>query len=420
MSVDDEILSPAQGIIAAVFEKPQIALLDKEKQAEFLDAVRAAALVKDPDTASAKGRELIRKNASRVTKSKTALDASRKALTEDLRKQVSTINASANGLIESLDALAKEVRRPLTEWEDAEAKREQECNQVIAWMRNAGIVIANDTSATIRARGKTLFAIEITREKFGRLYDEAEALKNTTMASLKAALDRVIKDEDEREEAAARAEQERKEREERELLHRRQEYGRKIIAATYEIGQGRIGGQVHSFGVLLHELTNKIPAEIEKGLGGLEDEARQVLSATLAHIQDQAAARAAQEAAEAQRQEEARIAQIKRNAAEAAEREAKENAQRKIDEANRRAELAEQERLAEIKRAADAKAEADRVAAAERIEREKREKSRKHRNDVQAQAVNDLARECGMSEESALAAVKAITGGKIRHIAITF
>lgn len=219
MAVEAEVLPPVQDIVAAVIAQPEIALLNKEKQREFLAAVRAASIVETPDTASAKGREDIRKRASRVTKSKTALDASRKAMTEDLRKQVAEINSSANALIDDLDALAKEVRRPLTEWEEAEVRRERKSAEILAWLRNSAIVTIEDTSATVRRRGREVYEFAVDPAVHLKFTADVQQAKDHAVATLRAALARLIQQEDEqaelqrlREEREAREEEERQAR----------------------------------------------------------------------------------------------------------------------------------------------------------------------------------------------------------------
>ncbi len=81
--------------------------------------VRAIQL--DPSTAA--GREEIRSVAYRVVRTKTTLDAEGKKLTEEWRKNTTLVNAERKKSIERLEALAEEVRKPLTEFENKERKR---------------------------------------------------------------------------------------------------------------------------------------------------------------------------------------------------------------------------------------------------------------------------------------------------------
>lgn len=231
MSVEAEILPPEVSAIAIIDEalsNPEPTLLNPEKRALFLAKVREVSTIADPDVSTSKGRDEIRSMAAKVTKAKSALDKSRLSLTEDYRKKVAQINEAGNQLINSLGVIAKEVRAPLTAWEAAEKEREDKVAEIIAGLKTASIVTIADTSATVRKRGREVFEIEITKEFFGNKFAEAVALKETAVATLKSALDRLIEQEDQaaelqrlREEKEAREAEERREREAREAEERR-------------------------------------------------------------------------------------------------------------------------------------------------------------------------------------------------------
>jgi colicin import membrane protein len=58
-----------------------------------------------------------------VTRSKTAIDDAGKKLNEEARAKINAVDAQRRKIREELDALAEEVRKPLTEWEKAEDQR---------------------------------------------------------------------------------------------------------------------------------------------------------------------------------------------------------------------------------------------------------------------------------------------------------
>lgn len=62
------------------------------------------------DISTAIGREQVRSLAYKVARSKTALDAMGKALTDDARAQIDAVNAERRAIRERLDALAEPVR----------------------------------------------------------------------------------------------------------------------------------------------------------------------------------------------------------------------------------------------------------------------------------------------------------------------
>ena len=76
-----------------------------------------------PDLSTAKGRKAIASMAAKVARSKTRLDALGKDLTADIAAQKALIDIDRRKMRDALDELRDEVRRPLTEWEDAEKLR---------------------------------------------------------------------------------------------------------------------------------------------------------------------------------------------------------------------------------------------------------------------------------------------------------
>jgi hypothetical protein len=81
--------------------------------------VRAIKL--DPSTAT--GREEIRAVAYKIARTKTALDAEGKRLTEGWREATNKVNAERKKAAERLEALQAEVRAPLTNFENKEKAR---------------------------------------------------------------------------------------------------------------------------------------------------------------------------------------------------------------------------------------------------------------------------------------------------------
>lgn len=61
--------------------------------------------------------------AYKVGRSKTFIDGQRKSLVSDEKKRLAKIDAEGKRIWETLEALQHEVRKPLTDWEDAEKQR---------------------------------------------------------------------------------------------------------------------------------------------------------------------------------------------------------------------------------------------------------------------------------------------------------
>lgn len=76
-----------------------------------------------PDVTTAKGRAEIKSIAHKVAKSKTALDALGIDLVADWKQKSKAVDAERKKARDYLDNLKEEVRKPLTDWETAEAGR---------------------------------------------------------------------------------------------------------------------------------------------------------------------------------------------------------------------------------------------------------------------------------------------------------
>ena len=71
------------------------------------------------DLSTEAGRKAVASLAFRVTKVKTSIEDAGKKLTEGWREQTAIVTKSRIKMVEELAALAKEVRKPLTDWEEA-------------------------------------------------------------------------------------------------------------------------------------------------------------------------------------------------------------------------------------------------------------------------------------------------------------
>lgn len=99
----------------------------------FLDRIAEEARSLVPDVTTKKGRDAIASVAFKVAKSKTALDNVGKALVDRLKEQPKLVDAERKRMRDFLDSLKDEVRKPLTEWEEAEEKRKQILADRVQW-----------------------------------------------------------------------------------------------------------------------------------------------------------------------------------------------------------------------------------------------------------------------------------------------
>lgn len=281
------------------------------------------------DLNTVKGRGVYTSAAMNVRRTKTAIDEAGKNLVAEMKKRPALVDASRRKVREALDELAIEIRKPVTEWEAEQKEKEF----------NAMFDEALELDTKITAERAAALAIKIEADH------EMALLMNKD-------IDR------EREEARQKVEQEKRE----------------------------------------HEERIKREAE-EKARREADEAAKREIEAAAARERE---ALLAKELAERERIEsEQRAEREKKEAAAKAEREKEEAIQ--LERAA--AEAREQARLAEEKRIADEAAQ--------------RTADKEHRREVNLAAVKGLV-DSGISEQCARECIKAIAQGKVPNTAINY
>lgn len=330
-------LSDTTDIAVVVSQDHSVVLFDQEKFDAWYDRLKANA-PKDVDVTTNKGRDILRSYAADIRKEKAAIDRDRLKLTKEWRDLTAKVNEAGKTIEQRLDNLADEVRKPLTEWEDAEKARVALCREWIEDFKHDAIVRLEDTADDVRKRGSFVFGRELDPAMFGDMLPEAEAAKSQAVETLKAALVRLTKEEADRAEleklraeAAERDAREQAEREAREAeelaaaeakaaeerkaaaekaeadkiaqaardaeqkirdeaaaaqeaAEAKRRYARQIIAHIQEVGRGMIGGKTYPYGILIRELEEKI--EINDDLGDMQGEVAAIRDATLTNVKD--------------------------------------------------------------------------------------------------------------------------------------
>lgn len=365
--------SATTDIVAVVSQNPGLVLLDSEKFDAFYSRMKAETDKLVPDTSTNRGRDEIRSMAARVTRSKTAIDKARLGLTAEWRENVKKANEAGKLIEERLDALADEVRKPLTEWETAEKARVERCREIIADFKCDGAVTLEDTAATVRERGTHVWQIALDPGQFGEMLPEAEAAKMQAVEALKAAFVRLTREEADRAELE-KLRAEAAERDAREQAERDAREAKERAEAEAKAEEGRRAA------------------------------AEQAEAKRLARIEQDAADRAKREA------EQAAQAEAEKREREHAEQLAAER--HRADEAERAAQ-AERDRIAEeeFARAAEAKRAAD--------EQAKLEANQKHRSAVM-KAAKEAIMTCGVDEDTAKKVVLLIRSGEVPNVSLRF
>ena len=331
-----------------------------EKVDPILDAIRKIVAEFEPDVTTAKGRDQIRSIANKVARSKTYLDDIGKRLTDEYKEIPKKIDANRKRIRDELDALKVEVRKPLTEWEEAEKARVQGIKDRIESMREA-LARNGETSTAIALEIRTVESMAID-ESFAEFAGEAAQVKDSVVRKLRNDFEAAVKYEAEQAELQRlREEVAKREAEERD---------RRIAEAAAE--KARRDAE---------EAAARAAAEFErKAKEEREAAERRELELRLA----------------AERAERERLEAIER-----AEREK----QAAVEAERRRQEEAERERLAEEARV---KAEAERRAADEA------NRTRIHLE------IRDFLMSEGLPLSNAAAVVSLLATGSIPHVSVRY
>ena len=385
ISTELAVIGALQSIVPADFFKPHgsegiLAALKTEVRQQ------AAAL----DISTETGRAAIASLAYKVARSKTALDDQGKALVESQKKSLAEIDTERRKVREELDALKEEVRKPLTDWENADKMR-------VAGHEAALLEMAHE------ADGIPVWTIAECEEKLQRVHDRfnsrqwEEFLKraqDTRHAAL-FVIQRAAAEARHKEEQRLEAERLRAEALKRAIKEREDAAAK----AARWAAERRAEEQAR----MVREAAERERQRIENERIEAEARAKQAEAARIAA--EQKAARDAKEA-EA-RAERMRVEVEKQRIA------AEQTAERRAQEA-----------AAQAKRDQEAAIEAERrrVAAEEQRKREEteaRERNKAHRAKVNREAKEGFIR-AGLAPEVAELAVVAIAKGIVPHIAIAY
>ena len=361
---------PQGDFLALAALNPVALFTDDNQYSDFYAKVRAQVIDNAPlaDVETAKGRDEVKARAFKVTKAKTTLDKLALGLTEDWRAKTAAVNVSRKKMVTELDALAAEVRQPVTAWEDAEKAREARVSEGLSWLRGAASIAIFDTSASLAERLAEVCAFVIGPD-YANSAAIAEGARAHAVEAIKTGIARLAKEEADRAELdKLRAENEARLAREAEQAAARAEADR--VAAEAAAAEKR------------------------------KAEAAAAHAAAIQKAKDDAAAEAV--AAE-------------RKAAQDAANEAQRIADAALAAEKKRADDLVREQAAAAAKAVAAKRAADEQAAADA----KRAANRAHVSAVMSRAKEAIMR-CGITEEQARVIVLAIKAGEIPAVKMEF
>lgn len=351
-----EISEVESGELVVVKDIDIPALFKEDGCDPIIEGLKKKAAEFEGDIETAKGRKAIASFARKFSTSKAYLDKLGKALSDEYREKIKPINAERNKIEACCDELRDEVRKPLTDWENAEKKRVADIEERIHTIEDFIDVqlVLSLTSADVKGAMDKINAI-IVDESFEEFELAATKAKANAVTQLEAKF--IVLQNAEKGKAEA-------ERLEKERLETEREEREKKIAK---------------------EAAEKATREVKAKAKEKEAKSKQAIID----------AKAATEKAECEKKEaEAKAAKEKKEAAEKAERE-KEAA---VEEEKQR--------------------QADQIKADKEAE-EKRQANKRHRNKIHKEVKASLL-EHGVSEEDATIFVTMVKDGLVKHIKIDY
>lgn len=320
-AVKERKVVEANDIVTIVEANPVMVLTDREKFDQFYEAIKRETDALEIDLTTEKGRKAIKSMAYKVAQTKTAIDKAGKQLNEEARARINAVDESRREIWDRLEALQTEVRAPLTEWEAAEEARVTSCNAVIESLRAAALVSPGTTAADISEAIATVEAEKIDGVRFKDLTDVAETLKEQTLATLAAELERATIAEAERAELerlrAEAAERERIDQEKAEAAEAERLAAQAAADEAARIEAAAKAAEDAARATAEQKATEEKAAADRAHAEALEAERRRANEAEAARLADQAAAQRATDEQAAREADQAHRVTVLRAAKEA-------------------------------------------------------------------------------------------------------
>lgn len=207
----------------------------------YLDEV--AKLVKPLvfDMSIGKDREALRSVAAKITKSKTAIEAAGKAQADIAKAKPKLIDAERRRIKAEFEALHDEVRKPLTDFEDAEKKRVEDIKEKIDRLETNPFQYDDSyTSADVLEYLEKVKNVD-TDDSFDEFQADAVIAKQKCIENFTSIYQSKLKHEKEQEELAKlKAEAEAREQKERETAIAKQAEERAKLEAEEAAEQERL------------------------------------------------------------------------------------------------------------------------------------------------------------------------------------
>lgn len=302
---------------------------DAEKLHSTISEIEKSAKSHDADVSTPAGRQALKSHSFRITRTKTVLDDAGARLAAEWREKVKAVDSTRKMVRDRLDALKDDVRRPLTEFEEAAKKREKEISDRMARLEHLRNIPFNATPDDVQAMLDELADLRKINDWGDNSEYAAEKMDmlHATLRAAKETIEQRIRIEEQNRELEA----ERRERERAEAARIEQE---RLEAAAREKAEREALETV--------ERAERAQKEAEERAAAAEQAAKEA---------EERASRIASEAQERERLAAERADMEKAEAEARAKAEAEAAEQRRVQEAKEAAERQKQTRMAAIKRA---------------------------------------------------------------------
>lgn len=394
--MDKEVIPETTAVDIVVRQNPAVVFTDPETRNSLIDFLKKEVMSFVPDLLTTAGRKNIASLSYKVRQTKTAIDDAGKLLKSEHLKKCQEIDSARNELRDQLDVLAEEARRPLTEWETAEATRKTTHEKTVRELTEAGIIPITATAASVEATIERIMSIDTSPAAMQEYSEPALFAQRQAFGHLSAAVGRLEQAERDREELERLRIQAVQREEEDRIRNEQAERDRaERVKAELQLQESiRIANE-------LAKQEEEARIRIERAR---EEAAAEAERTTRERIEREAEA----ERQQIQKKHDDELAEARRLQREAEERE---------EEQRRRIVQEEQDRL-------DAEYKQQQEAAAQKREDDRRERSRKHRAAIRMAAVTGILSvmhgDRPDAQEDAVRIVESIERNEIKNVTIDF
>lgn len=404
-----------------------------------LDQIKAKArtMAADLDISTPDGKKAIASLVRKIASSKTFIDSKRKELVADEKKRLSLIDADGKIMWDELEALQVEIRKPLTDWEEAEEKRTIALDVRCRFIEGLGSITYGTVAQVDQSQGELDKAWDHNFQEFTQ---RAQRAHEKALLHLKAERIRIIDEAMEREATDRIANIARIslikfvsigfiDQQREALAHLVNfNFGEKLVRRADEIANQALDHLESETKRLNREEEDRAEAQrareakiAEDARLDAEQKAREREEAIAAQARERELQLEREKEAEATKAREADAARVK---AETERVKALDDAAATRAEFHERTRKLDEERQAEIKKANDAQAAREEEFAKAKVAQPVRldpttTPTIDRRKEVHKVIIRALVAE-GLGQKTALAVCRSLSEGKITHVSISY